>query len=562
MTRPIFQAVDSDMDGDVKTNINEAGLNDSDSSSQNNSDDTDLTVTTGKATGYEHHRAQEACVNSLQTEVVAAMRQMAMLLNEGPADGHMAKIVKGPASSEPLQAMVCSEVDMARLTNIRQLGVKFVIMYLIWISNTSMSFRTKLNSNYSPEDHFRVSLEWKQQGEQADLCVAFPLEFHTDFKHDFIHTTFKAGMDAQCSTMASHIRRLGARLFDCPIESFANAAWRYENCCVRIGWTQNVNDTTFYNPFAPILYHNFIGGPQVGDLFLNQVLLNVFLVIIRGPGTLHRDPGIRSGSRTMDQIWGLTEITPGAIAASPILVHFALSEDISLQPQGSVMKINYEADFHLYLKFFISGLAGGKKTVKKFFCVRNGFFFPSTPYSRSLGAALVTVIEDVFQALEDDFRSDNEEKLDAGGGLKHAPNLDGNPIPGAHPQHGAQSDRHASGATASVPRTSSREQPPDRLIEETIPSEAPAPSRPSRHHRGSTATAKSSVGSIHTSSNGEAHYEVEAAVSKTKKLRARVLGAVAGPSPNTVKEKLVKPRRAVVEGKTTSKDKGKTLRKV
>ncbi|KAF8582963.1 hypothetical protein K439DRAFT_1617877 [Ramaria rubella] len=553
MTRPIFQAVDPDMDGDFETNVNEAGLNDSDSSSQNDGDDTDLTVTTRKATGYEHRRAQEACINSLRTEVAAATHQMATFLNEGPADGCMAKIVKGPASSEPLQAVVCSEADMARLMNVHQLGGKFVVMYLIWISNTSMSFHTKLNSNYSPEDRFQVGLEWKQQGEQADLRMAFPLEFHTEFKHDFIHTTFKAGMDAQHSTMASRIHHLGARLFDCPIESFANAAWCYENCRVRIGWTQNVDDTMFYNLFAPILYRNFIGSPQVGNLFLNQVLLNVFLVIIWGLGTLDRDPGIRSGSKTVDQIWGLMEITPGAIAASAILVRFALSEEISLQPQGSMTKINYEADFHLYLKFLISGLAGGKKTVKKIFCVWNDFFFPSTPYSRALGAVLVAVVEDVFQALEDDFGSDNEEELDAGGGLEHTPNLNGNPIPGAHPQHRAQLDRHASSAAASVPCTSSCEQPPDCLIKGTIPSEAPAPSRPSRCCRGSTATAKSSVGSIHASSNGEAHYEVEAAVSKTKKLQARVPGAVAGSSPNTVKEKLVKPRRAVVEGKTLRK---------
>ncbi|KAF8578863.1 hypothetical protein K439DRAFT_1261283, partial [Ramaria rubella] len=170
-------------------------------------------------------------------------------------------------------------------------------------------------------------------------------------------------MDAQHSTTVSRIRRLRARLFDCPIESFASAAWRYGNCHVRIGWTQNVNDTMFYNLFAPILYHNFIGGPQVGDLFLNHVLLNVFLVIIRGPGALDCDPGIRSGSKTVDQLWGLMEITPGAIAASAILVHFALSEDISLQPQGSLTKINYKAYFHLYLKFLISGLARGKKTI-------------------------------------------------------------------------------------------------------------------------------------------------------------------------------------------------------
>ncbi|KAF8590572.1 hypothetical protein K439DRAFT_1611956 [Ramaria rubella] len=257
-------------------------------------------------------------------------------------------------------------------------------MYPMWISNPSMSFHsTKLNPNYSPEDRFQADLEWKQQGEQADLHAVFPPEFHGDLKHDIIHTMFKAGMDAQL-----------------------NHTWHHQNCHVHIGWTQNTDDTTYYNPFVPILYCNFIGGPQVGNLFLNQVLLNVFLVIIWGPGALDHDLSIRSGSKTMDQIWGLMEITPGAIAASTILVCFALSEDALLQPQGSVTKIDCEVDFHLYLKFLISGLT-------------------ASPYSK-VGTALVGVIEDVFQALAEDSRSDNEPE--------NAPNFTSNLIAKDHPQ--------------------------------------------------------------------------------------------------------------------------------
>jgi len=72
-------------------------------------------------------------------------------------------------------------------------------------------------------------------------------------------------------------------------------------------------------------------------LFLNQILFEisdflfilkiadylfyqVFSVIIRGPSSLDHKPGSKSSNATMDTIWGLTEVTPSAIAASAIFV--------------------------------------------------------------------------------------------------------------------------------------------------------------------------------------------------------------------------------------------------
>ncbi|KAF8588094.1 hypothetical protein K439DRAFT_1613846 [Ramaria rubella] len=327
MPNTIFQAVDSDLDQE-EANNNQTGLydsDDSDSSQNNNSDNADITITTRKATGHQHCHAQEAHINSLQTELAAAMHQIAMLLNKAPADGHKAKSAKGLPPAESPQAVVHTNADVERLTNICQLGGKFIIMYLIWISNVSMSFCTKLNPNYSPEDCFQAGLEWKQQGEQADLHAAFPPELHGDFKHDFIHTMHGAMKIAVCVLAGLKMLMI-------------------------------LHSTTH-------LHRSYIETLLAA---LKLVLLHVFLVIIWGLGTLNCDPGIRSRSKTVDQIWGLTEITPGAIAASAIpasaiLVCFALSEDALLQPQGSVTKINYEVDFYLYLKFLISSLTGGKK---------------------------------------------------------------------------------------------------------------------------------------------------------------------------------------------------------
>ena len=54
--------------------------------------------------------------------------------------------------------------------------------------------------------------------------------------------------------------------------------------------------------------------------YLLTYKLLIFSIIICGPGSLDREPGIKGGSATMDIIWGLTVVTPGAIAASAIYV--------------------------------------------------------------------------------------------------------------------------------------------------------------------------------------------------------------------------------------------------
>jgi len=70
---------------------------------------------------------------------------------------------------------------------IQQLGGKFAIMYMLWMSNTQATFQTMPDPNYVPMDRFVPSLESKRQGELADLCSVFPEEYHKNFMGDFIH---------------------------------------------------------------------------------------------------------------------------------------------------------------------------------------------------------------------------------------------------------------------------------------------------------------------------------------------------------------------------------------
>ncbi|KAF8474568.1 hypothetical protein JB92DRAFT_3134644 [Gautieria morchelliformis] len=103
------------------------------------------------------------------------------------------------------------------------------------------------------------------------------------------------------------------RIFRFPPDLFVKAGWQLANCHVLAGWMENSDGTSFYTPFTPILYQ---GQRDVNHVFLNKALFDVFNVIICGPSALDREPGVRSGTMTMDVIWELTEVTPGATAAA------------------------------------------------------------------------------------------------------------------------------------------------------------------------------------------------------------------------------------------------------
>jgi hypothetical protein len=121
----------------------------------------------------------------------------------------------------------------------------------------------------------------------------------------------------------------------------------------------------------------------------------------------------------MDVIWDLTTVTPGAIAASaiyvspdlvcnpipntnPIQARFALTNDVALQRQGGTTKIDYEADFTIYLKFLVSGLADNKSAVKRIFRLWNSYFFPASSGPIRTGIVPTELVDDVFAALDND----------------------------------------------------------------------------------------------------------------------------------------------------------------
>jgi hypothetical protein len=100
----------------------------------------------------------------------------------------------------------------------------------------------------------------------------------------------------------------------------------------------------------------------------------------------------------MYKLWGLTHITPGAIAASAMLVRrhhrlrydglltnrqsrWAPSQDDFLQDRGLNTGIKWHSEFESYLKYLLQGLQQHKASVLNIFRVWDDMFFPNTDTS-------------------------------------------------------------------------------------------------------------------------------------------------------------------------------------
>ena len=87
---------------------------------------------------------------------------------------------------------------------------------------------------------------------------------------------FQKGMNTECSNSSSRIHTsLGPQIFGYTPDLFAQASWWLDHCWELVGWVQPPNQDPFYNPFAPILYQDYQGQPDIKALFLNRALFDV-----------------------------------------------------------------------------------------------------------------------------------------------------------------------------------------------------------------------------------------------------------------------------------------------
>ncbi|KAF8512017.1 hypothetical protein BU17DRAFT_69381 [Hysterangium stoloniferum] len=170
--------------------------------------------------------------------------------------------------------------------------------------------------------------------------------------NSYFQTQFNEGMSQAHSDAVARVRHIcGPCLFNISdVADFARHDWREIHCHELIGWVQTDSGEIYYKPFAPILHHNYHGKVDIYKLFLNPVLIQVYKSIVHGQGSLDQPNHLRG---VKENRWGISEITPGAIAMTGICARFALSHDSQFQCQGSATCIDYEVNFQTYLEFLL-----------------------------------------------------------------------------------------------------------------------------------------------------------------------------------------------------------------
>ncbi|KAK0489600.1 hypothetical protein EDD18DRAFT_1359488 [Armillaria luteobubalina] len=106
-----------------------------------------------------------------------------------------------------------------------------------------------------------------------------------------------------------------------------------------------------YTSLPPILWPDGVRGIDNRYLFRNETLMKILTVTLFGSASL-KEGKANKKKPTNGILWGMNEVTPGAIAFVAIMAHFVLSGNEHFNKRGAHSHIQYAADFKLY-KFTI-----------------------------------------------------------------------------------------------------------------------------------------------------------------------------------------------------------------
>ncbi|KAK0478042.1 hypothetical protein EDD18DRAFT_1114372 [Armillaria luteobubalina] len=127
-----------------------------------------------------------------------------------------------------------------------------------------------------------------------------------------------------------------------------------------------------YTSLPPILWPDGMRGTDNHYLFRNETLMKILTVTLFGSASL-KEAKANKKKPTNGILWGMNEVTPGAIAFVAIMAHFVLSGNKHFDKCGTRSHIQYAADFKLYKSTIIKYL--NKHHMKDTIAAFNQFVF-------------------------------------------------------------------------------------------------------------------------------------------------------------------------------------------
>ncbi|KDQ18490.1 hypothetical protein BOTBODRAFT_171322 [Botryobasidium botryosum FD-172 SS1] len=191
---------------------------------------------------------------------------------------------------------------------------------------------------------------------------------------------FTQGMQCQRSTTAHRIRYVvGATIFKCDPTDITQAKKRRSTP----RWDQLLGldpASKAYDPLPPVLYADDSGAgtdedAEAARLFRSSYITRTLSCILNGPSSITREGKVNT-PRVCAKIWGVEELTPGAIAFAAIMVRWVLSPDDIFEPIGRLSGIHYHDDFLAYRDMITDALRKKKKPIHHVLYTHNKAVFP------------------------------------------------------------------------------------------------------------------------------------------------------------------------------------------
>ncbi|KDQ17041.1 hypothetical protein BOTBODRAFT_43159 [Botryobasidium botryosum FD-172 SS1] len=202
----------------------------------------------------------------------------------------------------------------------------------------------------------------------------------------FLDPKFTQGMQCQRSTTAHRIRYVvGATIFKCDPTDITQAKKRRSTP----RWDQLLGldpASKAYDPLPPVLYTDDSGAgtnedAEAARLFRSSYITRIghhartLSCIFNGPSSITREGKVNT-PRVCAKIWGVEELTPGAIAFAAIMVRWVLSPDDIFEPIGRLSGIHYHNDFLAYRDMITDALRKKKKPIHHVLYTHNKAVFP------------------------------------------------------------------------------------------------------------------------------------------------------------------------------------------
>ncbi|KAF8256892.1 hypothetical protein EI94DRAFT_1832535 [Lactarius quietus] len=311
-----------------------------------------LNLNTSKEVLIKIARQHQAGKNALSQENEALRRKLADISNDNydeNNEGHSggsAHQSKRQRTHNPTPTGSDDEIEadtnaQAEDEFVNSIGHKFCIICAPWVRKGTDIFKIKFDNTYDVTERFENDNN-KVRGQLEEIVGLLKEQLNQDtiLCQKWVRREFMKGLNTQRANTATRIRHNCSAVFGVLDTNLVNAEHRRAKFRGRIGWVPNGSGGGTYSSVdVEIIHKDYSGKYELSKIFLNPVLMGIFVALIRGPTSARNfmlgNTTYYPQTETIARIHSICNITPGAIATCAILARWALSGDASLQEIGS-----------------------------------------------------------------------------------------------------------------------------------------------------------------------------------------------------------------------------------